>query len=429
MSVTPKHQLTANHATGAQAPVVFLTRTRTRLSAVRTRHLMNAYRRLPVQFSAGQGAWLQDRDGRRYLDGISGIAVCGLGHAHPAVTRAVAEQAGQLVHTSNLYHIDRQQELAEKLTALAGMERAFFCNSGAEANEAAVKLARLHGHRAGIAEPAVLTFSQAFHGRTLAMLAASDNAAIRAGFDPLPAGFVHAPWNELSALDQLAAEHANIVAALIEPVQGEAGIRIPDPGYLQGLRAACDRHGWLLMFDEVQTGNARSGHYFACQRESVRPDVLTTAKGLGNGVPIGACLATGAVAELFEPGQHASTFGGNPLACAAATAVIDAIDAESLRARAETLGQRLADRLKAGLAEAPIVRALRAYGMMFGIELERPVPDLAKRALARGVLVNMTAQDRTLRLLPPLILSDAEADQLADSVIALVQEDTQDALA
>ena len=389
---------------------------------MRTQHLMNAYRRLPVEFSAGRGAWLEDRQGRRYLDGVAGIAVCGLGHAHPAVTRAIAEQAGKLVHTSNLYHIGRQRALAEKLAALAGMDRVFFCNSGAEANEAAVKLARLHGRRLGVADPAVLTLSGAFHGRTLAMLAASGNASIRAGFEPMPAGFVHAPWNDLAALDRLAAERENIVALLAEPVQGEAGVRTPDPGYLQGLRDACDRHGWLLMLDEVQTGNGRSGRYFACQRERVRPDVLTTAKGLGNGVPIGACLAAGAAAELFEPGQHASTFGGNPLACAAAEAVVDAVAADALCERAEALGRRLGRRFKRELGDLAAVREVRAAGLMLGIELERPAPALGGRALERGALINMTAEGKVLRLLPPLIIGDDDADRLADIVVALVQE-------
>ncbi len=384
--------------------------------------LMSTYQRLPVRFSAGRGAWLQDSDGKRYLDGISGLAVCGLGHAHPAVTAAITQQAGRLLHTSNMYGIDRQQALAERLAPLAGMEQVFFCNSGAEANEAAVKLARLHGQRRGIREPAVVTLSHAFHGRTLAMLAASGNAAIRAGFDPLPAGFISAPWNDLPALDAIAAAHPEIAALLAEPVQGEAGIRIPAPHYLRGLREVCDRHGWLLMLDEVQTGNGRSGRYFACQLMGVQPDVLTTAKGLGNGVPIGACLAAGHAAELFRPGQHASTFGGNPLACAAALAVLDTVAADGLCERAEALGHRLLGRLEQDLGDSPAVRQIRGCGLLLGIELAQAAPTLVTRALERGVLLNMTAQNTVLRLLPPLIMNDSEADQLIDAVVELVQQ-------
>jgi len=380
---------------------------------------MSTYSRLPVAFERGEGAWLWDDTGKKYLDAISGVAVCGLGHAHPAVADAVCRQARTLIHTSNLYGIAHQQQLAERLTHLAGMDKAFFCNSGAEANEAAIKLARLYGHKKGIDVPTVIVAEGSFHGRTLATLSATGNRKVQAGFEPLVRGFLRVAYNDLDALHTIAKNSAGVVAVLLEPVQGEGGINIPDDNYLAGVRALCDQHGWLMMLDEVQTGMGRTGRWFGFQHSGVTPDVITLAKGLANGVPIGACLARGEAATIFKPGNHASTFGGNPLACSAALAVIDTIDKENLTVRAAALSTRIVERLRTRLHDAPAVQAIRARGLMIGIELDRPCAELVGQALTRGLLINVTAE-RVIRLLPPLILSDAEADQLADDVAELV---------
>lgn len=383
--------------------------------------LMSTYARQPVVFEHGEGAWLWDAQGRKYLDAISGVAVCGLGHAHPAVTQALCEQASRLVHTSNLYRIGRQEELARELTRLSGMDNAFFCNSGAEANEAAIKIARLYGHQRGINIPTVVVAENSFHGRTLATLTATGNRRVQAGFEPLVQGFVRVAYNDLDALQIVARNSPNIVAVLIEPVQGESGIHIPDENYLAGVRAMCDEHGWLMMLDEVQTGMCRTGAWFAFQHHGTMPDVMTLAKGLGNGVPIGACLARGAAAEAFKPGNHASTFGGNPLACSAALAVIRTMEKEKLAARAAQLGQRMLDGFRASLGETAGVTAVRGKGLMIGIELDRPCGELVKRALEEGLLINVTA-DKVVRLLPPLILTDSEADQIGATVSRLIEE-------
>lgn len=383
--------------------------------------LMSTYARLPVAFVRGEGAWLWDSQGRRYLDALSGIAVCGLGHAHPRVAEALCDQARSLIHTSNLYEIPLQSRLAERLCALSGMERAFFCNSGAEANEAAIKLARLHGHAKGIAAPTVVVMEGSFHGRTLATLTATGNHRIQQGFEPLVPGFVRVPYGDLSALAQAAAAEPHIVAVLVEPVTGEGGIRVPPAGYLAGIRELCDAHGWLMMLDEIQTGVARTGRWFAFQHEGVLPDVLSLAKGLGNGVPIGACLARGAAAGLFTPGSHGTTFGGNPLACRAALAVLETMEAEDLPARAETLGARLLAGLQRELGGCEGVREIRGKGLMLGIELERPCRELVARALERGLLINVTAE-RVIRLLPPLVISDEQAGQIIGEVGELVRE-------
>ncbi len=391
-------------------------------------HLMPTYARLPVRFVRGEGARLWDEDGREYLDALSGIAVCGLGHAHPAVTRALCEQAGTLVHTSNLYGIPRQEALADRLAAVTGMERAFFANSGAEANEAAIKLARLHGHRRGIRKPAIIVTEGSFHGRTLATLTATGSRKVQAGFEPLVAGFVRVPFDDLEAVANVARNHDDVVAVLVEPVQGEGGVRVPDPGYLPGLRALCDEQGWLLMLDEIQTGAGRTGRWLACQHSGVLPDVLTLAKGLGNGVPIGACLAHGEAADVFAPGNHGSTFGGNPLACAAALAVLDTLEKDGLVATAERLGRRMLDGLGAALAGVSGVDDIRGLGLMLAVELDRPCGELVLRALERGLLINVTAE-RVIRLLPPLILADAQADRIVDEVAALVRSFTSEGAA
>ncbi|SEP57704.1 acetylornithine aminotransferase [Ectothiorhodospira magna] len=381
--------------------------------------LMQNYKRQPVSFVRGEGPWLWDHQGRRYLDALSGIAVCGLGHAHPAVTQALCQQAGQLIHTSNLYEIPQQTQLAERLTGLAGMDRAFFCNSGAEANEAAIKLARLHGHHKGIARPTVIVMEGSFHGRTLATLTATGNARIQAGFAPLVEGFIRVPHGDLAAVDALA-DHPDVVAILVEPITGEGGICIPPKGYLKGLRTLCDRAGWLLMLDEIQAGIGRTGTWFAFQHEGITPDVLSLAKGLGNGVPIGATLAAGEAANLFTPGTHGTTFGGNPLVCRAALAVLDTLAQDDLPAHADTMGQYLMAAFQDRLGQHPAVEDIRGRGLMLGIELDRPCAELVGLALEAGLLINVTAE-RVIRLLPPLIIHRTEADQIVAIVSDLVE--------
>jgi acetylornithine/N-succinyldiaminopimelate aminotransferase len=382
--------------------------------------VMSTYARQPVAFSHGEGAWLWDTQGKKYLDAISGVAVCGLGHAHPAVGQAVCEQAGRLVHTSNLYRIPLQEELARELARVSGMSRAFFCNSGAEANEAAIKLARLYGHARGVQVPTVVVAENSFHGRTLATLTATGNRRVQAGFEPLVQGFVRVAYDDLEALHTVARNSPNIVAVLVEPVQGEAGVHVPREDYLTGVRRLCDEHGWLMILDEVQSGMCRTGRWFAFQHEAVQPDVITLAKGLGNGVPIGACLARGAAGEVFRPGTHASTFGGNPLACAAALAVVRTLEREGLAARASELGTQLIEGLSRELADTPGVVAIRGKGLMLGIELDRPCTELVGQALDEGLLINVTAE-RVVRLLPPLVLQNAEAERIVEVVGRLVR--------
>jgi len=381
--------------------------------------LMATYKRLPVTFVRGEGAWLWDTNGRRYLDALSGIAVCGLGHAHPAVREALCEQAGLLIHTSNLYQIVEQEALGERLTEYAGMERVFFSNSGAEANEAAIKLARLYAHRKGVKEPAILVMDGSFHGRTLATLSATGNRKVQAGFEPLVQGFVRVPFNDIAAVETAAANRHNIAAILVEPIQGEGGINLPSSDYLPRLRELCDRHGWLLMLDEIQTGMARTGRPFAHQYTGIQPDVMTLAKGLGNGMPIGACLARGAAAQVFAPGNHGSTFGGNPLACRVARTVIETLEREGLADRAASMGEYLMEGFRSGLRETAGVVEVRGRGLMLGIELDRPCGDLVQRALDKGLLINVTAE-RVIRLLPPLVLEQTQAQLLLDGVTALV---------
>ncbi len=383
--------------------------------------LMATYKRLPVTFVRGEGAWLWDTDGKRYLDALSGIAVCGLGHAHAGVARALCEQAGTLIHTSNLYGIGHQRVLADTLARASGMERVFFANSGAEANEAAIKIARLHGHRKGIDQPAIVVMDNSFHGRTLATLSATGNRKVQAGFEPLVKGFVRVPFGDLETLRAVAENTTGIVAVLVEPVQGEGGVNIPAPDYLNQIREICDERGWLLMLDEIQTGMGRSGRLFAHQYNGIAPDVMTLAKGLGNGVPIGACLARGEAARTLGPGNHGSTFGGNPLACRAGLAVMEALEQEQLVPRSEKLGRRLLDGFRARLGEHSGIIDIRGLGLMIGIELERPCGELVARAMAAGLLINVTA-DRVIRLLPPLILDDTQADLLVTNLCGLIEE-------
>jgi len=382
---------------------------------------MPVFAPLPAAFVRGEGAWLWDADGKKYLDALSGVAVCGLGHAHPAVTKAICDQAGKLLHTSNWYQVPLQAQLAERLCKLSGMDNAFFCNSGAEANEAAIKLARLYASQRKILNPGIIVTEGSFHGRTLATLSATGNRKIQAGFEPLVQGFYRVPYNDLEAVRLVGENNKEIVAVLVEPVLGEGGITIPDAGYLKGLRKICDERGWLLMLDEIQTGMGRTGRWFACQREQVLPDVMTLAKGLGNGVPIGACLARGAAATVFTPGSHGSTFSGNPLVCRAALAVIDILEHERLDKRAAQLGERLLAGFKKGLGDVGAVKDIRGLGLMLAIELDRPCQEIMTLALKRGLLVNVTA-DKVIRLLPPLIVSDAEADQIVTLLTDTVRQ-------
>lgn len=382
--------------------------------------LMQTYARLPVTFSHGQGVYLYDTEGRRYLDGISGIAVNGLGHAHPAVTAAIRAQADKLVHSSNLYRIEKQEQLAAALTQVADMENCFFGNSGAEANEAAIKLARLYGHNRGIKKPAIVVLEGAFHGRTLATLSATGNRKIQAGFEPLVTGFIRAPRNDLGALRQIAANNPDVVAFLAEPILGESGVNPLDPEYLHAARQICNERDWLLMLDEVQTGNGRTGTYFAYQGIGLTPDVVTTAKGLGNGVPIGACLARGVAAQVFGAGQHGSTFGGNPLACAAGLAVVTAILQDNLCANAVAMGQLITDTLRAEVGTTASLTEIRGKGLMLGIELRKDCGELVQRGLDAGLLINVTGGN-TVRLLPPLVINEQEARDLASGVAELIR--------
>jgi acetylornithine/N-succinyldiaminopimelate aminotransferase len=383
--------------------------------------LMATYKRLDVTFSKGEGSWLWDKAGKRYLDAISGIAVCSLGHAHPAVTSALCEQASTLVHTSNIYGIENQQRLGDALTSLSEMDRVFFSNSGAEANEAAIKLARLHGHRNNIKDPAIVVMENSFHGRTLATLTATGNRKVQAGFEPLVQGFMRVPYGDIEALEALAEKSQNIAAVLVEPVQGEGGVNIPAAGYLSAIRKLCDDNNWLMMLDEIQTGMGRTGTWFAWQHEAAKPDVMTVAKALGNGVPIGACLAHGEAAGLFAPGSHGSTFGGNPLVCAAALAVVDTMQKENIPARAKSLGDYLANGFTTQLDVIDAVVDIRHAGCLLGIQLDRPCTELVSMALERGLLINVTA-DAVIRLLPPLNMSNAEADILIEGLSQLIKE-------
>ena len=382
-------------------------------------HLMNTYARLPVAFTHGQGAKVFDEAGRSYLDALAGIAVSTLGHAHPRLVKAIADQAGRILHASNIYRIREQEQLGDRLAALSGMDEVFLCNSGCEANEAAIKLARMFGHQKGIDSPAIVVMEKAFHGRTLATLSATGNRKVQAGFEPLVGGFVRVPFDDLAAVENIAAN--NVVAVLLEPIQGEGGINVAHPEYLQGLRRICDERGWLLMFDEIQCGLGRTGYWFACQHAGVKPDVMTLAKGLGSGVPIGACLATGPAAGVFKPGNHGSTFGGNPLACTAALTTLAVIEEEGLLKRAAALGEKLRADFAVALEGQAGAVSIRGDGLMIGIELDRPCGELVTRALERGLLINVTAE-RVVRLLPALVFTDKDAQELVSILSTLISE-------
>lgn len=383
--------------------------------------IMNTYGRMDVAFERGEGAWLIDEQGGRYLDALSGLGVCALGHAHPAVATAIGEQAGKLIHTSNLYRIPLQEKLARELTRISGMDNAFFGNSGAEANECAIKIARLFGRRKEIERPTVVVTESSFHGRTLATLTATGSRKVHAGFEPLVNGFVRAPYNDIEAIKTIAQNNSDVCALMVEPVQGEGGIKVPSDEYLVELRKICDENDWFLILDEVQSGNGRTGTWFAYQQAGILPDLVTTAKGLANGVPIGVCLASGKAAEIFQPGNHGSTFGGNPLACTAALSVIETIESQDLASRAGQLGERIMNTFRERIGKLNCVKDIRGKGLMIGIELDSPCTDMVQKAQDRGLLINVTT-DKVIRLLPPLIISDEEADRICDIVCSLVEE-------
>ncbi len=388
-----------------------------------SQHLMNTYGRLPVTFAKGEGVWLWDDQGTKYLDALSGIAVTGLGHSHPKFVQALNVQASTLMHVSNVYQIAEQEKLADQLAALSGMDKVFFCNSGCEANEALIKLARLYAHQQEIADPEIIVMDSAFHGRTMATLSATGSRKVQAGFEPLVQGFVRVPFDDLEAVKQVAGRKNNVVAVLVEPVQGEGGVQIPEDmnAYLKGLREVCDENGWLLMLDEVQSGIGRTGTWFAFQQSEVMPDAMALAKGLGSGVPIGACLAKGKAAEVFTPGKHGSTFGGNPFACAAGLATLEIITQEKLRENAQDIGayinQALTDVFKGNEA----IISVRNAGLMIGITLDRPCADLVKLALENQLLINVTAGN-IIRLLPPMIMNKEEAQILVDKLVSVINE-------
>jgi acetylornithine aminotransferase len=384
-------------------------------------HLMNTYNRLPVAFARGEGCWLWDTEGKRYLDALAGVAVCGLGHSHPKFVKVLQDQVATLIHTSNIYGITLQDELGDRLAALSGMDETFFCNSGCEANEAAIKLARYRGHKKGIEAPAIIVLDKAFHGRTLATLSATGSRKVQAGFEPLVPGFVRVPFDDLEAVQRVAQNNRNVVAVLVELIQGEGGINVCHDDYLLGLRRICDENGWLLMLDEVQSGIGRTGTWFAFQHSSVKPDVMTLAKGLGSGVPIGACLAAGEATGTFKPGSHGSTFGGNPLACAAGVATLRIIEEEGLQANAVAMGDRIRAGFARELGSTPGLMTIRGKGLMIGIELAHPCGELVEKALAAGMLINVTA-DTVVRLLPPLVINAEQADLLVATLSPLIRE-------
>ncbi len=383
-------------------------------------HLMNTYARIPVAFERGEGAWLWDEEGKRYLDAISGLGVTALGHAHPQVAKAICEQAGLLMHTSNLARIPWQERLADRICEVSGMDRAFIANSGTEAIECALKIIRLAGHARNIDTPGVIVMENSFHGRTMAALSATGSRKVQAGFEPLVSGFVRVPFNDLAAIRKIAAHRRDITAVLVEPIQGEAGIVVPDAGYLAALRKLCDEHNWLLAFDEIQSGLCRTGQWYAFQHEEATPDLLTTAKALANGFPIGACLARGQAAELLTPGRHGTTFGGNPLACRTACTVLDVMREDDLAQRAARTGQNMLAAFREQLVDHPDVVDIRGRGLMLGIELNHEVNQFKQQALQQGVLLNIT-RDRIIRLLPPLIIDEEQAAQIVSTVVGLVQ--------
>lgn len=386
-----------------------------------SQHLMNTYKKLPVAFAKGEGAWLWDTNGKRYLDALAGIAVSGVGHAHPKLVKAIADQAGRIIHTSNLVEIPEQDALAERLCKLSGMDNAFFCNSGAEANECAIKIARLHAHHRGIENPQIIVMEKAWHGRTLATLAATGSRKAQAGFEPLVTGFIRVPYNDLEAIKQVAQHSSNVVAVLAEVLQGEGGITPARADYLKGLRKFCDEQQWLLMIDEVQSGIGRTGKWFCFQHADILPDVMPLAKGIGSGVPLGACLARGVAAQVFKPGNHGTTFGGGPLVSVAALTTLQIMEEEGLLENAAKMGDIIRSGFRQQLEGVAGVKEIRGQGLMMGIELDRPCNDIVKLALDKGLLTNVTS-DSVIRLLPPLIIKAAQAEQIVEILSAAIKE-------
>ncbi|MGL5742626.1 MAG: aspartate aminotransferase family protein [Legionella sp.] len=386
--------------------------------------LITSYNPMPITFTHGEGVWLYDEQGKAYLDGLSGIAVCGLGHAHPDVTKTIQQQAAKLLHTSNTFHIKQQELLAEKLISMTGMEQVFFANSGAEANEAAIKLTRLFGHNKGIETPSIIVMEKAFHGRTMATLTASGSRKVQAGFEPLVPGFIRAPFNDWDALHTIAANREDVVALMLEPIQGEGGIHAAEESYLRAVAKLCEQHDWMLILDEIQTGNGRTGKLFTCMHYDIQPDVITTAKGLANGIPIGACLISKKAKDLFKPGNHGSTFGGNPLACATALTVLEVIERDKICEKVTKNSALLMQELIKNLGEHPSVKAIRGKGYMIGIELDRPATDMRLLGLSNGVLFNITA-DTVVRLLPPLIINEDEIHELVRRLTLTINQFTK----
>jgi acetylornithine/N-succinyldiaminopimelate aminotransferase len=383
--------------------------------------LITSYNPLPITFTHGEGIWLYDEEGKAYLDGLGGIAVCGLGHAHPDITRTIQQQAAKLIHTSNTYRINEAQRLAEKLTAMTNMEQVFFANSGAEANEAAIKLTRLYGHKKGIITPSIIVMDNAFHGRTMATLTASGSRKVQAGFEPLVPGFIRAPFNDIDALHTIAVNRDDVVAVMLEPIQGEGGVFVAELSYLHAVSQLCQERGWLFIVDEVQTGNGRTGKFLASMHANVEADIITLAKGLGNGFPISACLMRNEACDLFKPGNHGSTFGGNPLACATAFTVLEVIERDQICERVTRNSVLLKEKLQQELSEHPSVRAIRGKGYMLGIELDRAATDARLIGLTNGVLFGVTAET-VIRLLPPLIMTEEDINELVSRVTKSIRQ-------
>src|SRR5690242_8353837 len=383
-------------------------------------HVMNTYARQPVAFVRGQGVWLWDEAGKKYLDALAGIAVNTLGHNHPRLVRALTEQIGRIIHTSNLFRVPQQEAAADRVAEITGLDEVFFCNSGLEANEAAIKVARKYGHDRGVKEPAIIVMEKAFHGRSLATLSAGGSRKVQAGFEPLVQGFVRVPLNDLEAVRQVAAHNKNVTAVFIEPIQGEGGINVSRLDYLRGLKEICDRKQWLFMSDEVQCGLGRTGKWFVYQHAGFLPDVVPLAKGLGSGIPVGACVVGGRAKGVFKPGNHGSTFGGNPLAMTAVRATIDTVKEEGLLANAERVGAVIRAGLTQAFGGAAGLNEIRGMGLMFGIELDRPCGELVREALAAGLVINVTA-DNVIRMLPPLVMSEAEGRMVVERLAPLVQ--------
>ena len=382
--------------------------------------IMPTYGRQDVAFVKGEGSWLEDAEGKRYLDALGGLAVIVLGHANLAVSRTLSEQSATLLHTSNLYRIPKQEQLADELKRLSGMDNMFFGNSGAEANECAIKIARLYGHNKGVEDPTIIVADSSFHGRTLATLTATGNRKVQAGFEPLVKGFIRVPFNDIDSVNEIAEQKNNVVAIMVEPIQGEGGIQVPDDDYLKRLRDVCDANDWLLILDEIQCAIGRTGTFFCYEQSGICPDIVTIAKGLANGVPIGVCLASGKASEVMQPGTHGSTFGGNPLSCATALTVINEIEANQLTDRAAELGDRIMNGFRERLDGLNNVTEIRGKGLMIGIELDSPCGELVAKAFDKGLLINVTAE-RVVRLLPHLTTSDEEADQIVDIVSGLIE--------